>query len=77
MVYTARLVGLHGHGICNSRNFTMVYTKGQQTHEPRRICNSRNFTMVYTMDEKTYAREASAIAEILLWFTPEWRLDAR
>ena len=36
-----------GH-ICNSRNFTMVYTSGASSISARIICNSRNFTMVYT-----------------------------
>ena len=37
-----------GELICNSRNFTMVYTGGAEGRHDDDICNSRNFTMVYT-----------------------------
>ena len=34
------------------------------------IYNSRNFTMVYTKGYHQAEKDLSAIAEILLWFTP-------
>ena len=56
--------------ICNSRNFTMVYTINVGIDGVPDICNSRNFTMVYTSRTCSSKRLRSAIAEILLWFTP-------
>ncbi len=56
--------------ICNSRNFTMVYTQVGVKVRVRCICNSRNFTMVYTQHALQHTALQSAIAEILLWFTP-------
>ena len=54
------------------RDFTMVYTRQEVVAQLTAICNSRNFTMVYTLDCWLATAAVSAIAEILLWFTPRW-----
>ncbi len=70
MVYTVRRNCTYLLSICDSRNFTMVYTVRRNCTYLLSICDSRNFTMVYTQRYKKNGRAWSAIAEILLWFTP-------
>ena len=56
--------------ISKSRNLTMVYTCLCIGVPAGNICDSRNFTMVYTKLFFYSQEPISAIAEILLWFTP-------